>query len=396
LSAGRADTFHELRKKRNGSPSGIRLQLISNQPADPDVVQLLRDVASGRTVSGDAKDAGNRLLRSSGLEGDTFREFAASLDLSQTGSRFVIRENILRTISTWTEGDARALTDSLLRFMRQKMMPESKGEWIRRETILAELGFSDLRALFPCPPELASVRHIIKRKTSCEIVAEMTAGRKHLCVHGHAGSGKTTTLREIASQLPTGSLMVVFDCYGAGRYLDSDAYRHRPKDAFLQLSNDLASKLRVPLLLTRSDDVDYPHAFHDRLEKSAQAVSGLGQAALLIIAIDAADNSVTAGWSNKPDERHSERTWRPFESEGRRLWISVGELRNHLRKTKMDLIVSIKLMRQEGDGGYTEGGKEKRRSRKGKIFLLRANGDIEDSSGRIGAWQTHSSGTAAS
>ncbi len=298
-----ADTFNELRTKRNDSPAGIRLQLISNQPADPDVVQLFQDVVSGQNLSDQAKTAEDKLRKSSGLKDDTFREFAAAIDLSQTGSRFLIRENVLRTISTWTEGDARALTDSLLRFMRQKMMPESKGEWIRRETILAELGFSDVRALFPCPPELAAVRHVIRRKMSSELVGEMISGRKHVCVHGHAGCGKTTALREIESQLPAGSLMLVFDCYGAGRYLDSDAYRHRPKDAFLQLSNDLASKLRVPLLLTRNDGVDYPRVFHDRLEKAAQTVSGLGQAAVLIIAVDAADNSVTAAQKLVPQER---------------------------------------------------------------------------------------------
>ena len=298
-----ANAFNELRTKRNDSPAGIRLQLISNQPVDSDVVQLFQDVVSGRNLSGKAKTTSGKLRKSSGLNDDTFRAFVASLDLSQTGSRFLIRENLLRTISTWTEGDARALTDSLLRFMRQKMMPESKGEWIRRETILAELGFSDMRALFPCPPELAAVRHVIRRRMSSEIIGEMISGRKHVCVHGHAGCGKTTTLREIDSQLPAGSLMLVFDCYGAGRYLDSNAYRHRPKDAFLQLSNDLASKLRVPLLLTRSDGVDYPRVFHDRLEKAAQAVSGRGQAALLIIAVDAADNSVTAAQTLVPQER---------------------------------------------------------------------------------------------
>ncbi len=298
-----ANTFYELRTKRNDSPAGIRLQLISNQPADPDVVQLLQDLASGRTLSDQAKAAGDKLQESSGLQDDAFREFVASLDLSQTGSRFLIRENVLRTISTWTEGDSRALTDSLLRFIRQKMMPESKGEWIRRESILAELGFSDARALFPCPPELAPVRHIIRRKTSSEIVSEMISGRKHICVHGHAGCGKTTTLREIEGQLPPGSLFLVFDCYGGGRYLDSDAYRHLPKDAFRQLSNDLASRLHVPLLLTRSEGVDYPRAFHDRLAKAAQAVSGLGPGALLVIAVDAADNSVTAAERLVPQER---------------------------------------------------------------------------------------------
>jgi hypothetical protein len=100
------------------------------------------------------------------------------------------------------------------------------------------------------------------------------------------------------------------------------------------------------------------------------------------------------GWSTKADERRSDRRLRGFESEGKRLRVSAAELRNHLLQMKMDLIVSIKLMREEGDRGYSEDDGKKKRSRKGKIFLLRANGDIEDSSGRIGAWQTHSKGAA--
>jgi hypothetical protein len=100
------------------------------------------------------------------------------------------------------------------------------------------------------------------------------------------------------------------------------------------------------------------------------------------------------GWSSKPDDQQSDRRLRGFESEGRRLWVSVAALRNHLLETKMDLIVSIKLIREEGGRGYSEGDEKKKRSRKGKVLLLRANGDIEDVSGRIGAWQTPSSGAA--
>ena len=43
----------------------------------------------------------------------------------------------------------------------------------------------------------------------------MNSGERHICIHGQAGSGKTTTLREIERQLPEGSVMIVFDCYGA-------------------------------------------------------------------------------------------------------------------------------------------------------------------------------------
>ena len=59
----------------------------------------------------------------------------------------------------------------------------------------------------------------------------------------------------------------------------------------------------MPLLLTRSDGVDYPRVFHDRLKRAAETVAGFGQGALLLVAIDAADNSVTAAESLVPRER---------------------------------------------------------------------------------------------
>jgi hypothetical protein len=228
-----ANAFADLRKKRNDSSVGIHLQLVSNQPADPDVLQLLHDLASSKKVFGSRQSDANKLRTAAGLNDDEFRESAAALDLSKTGSRFALKENILRTISSWTEGNARSLTDSLLRFIRSRMMPETKGEWITRETVLAELGFSSVHALFPCPPELRPIKNLVKRKTSSDIVDAMVAGRKYTCLHGEGGTGKTTALQEIEAQLPPGSTMLIFDCYGAGRYLDSDSYRHRPKDAFL-------------------------------------------------------------------------------------------------------------------------------------------------------------------
>jgi hypothetical protein len=58
-----------------------------------------------------------------------------------------------------------------------------------------------------------------------------------------------------------------------------------------------------------------------------------------------------------------------------------------MRETGMDLIVSIRFEREEGDGGYHEYGEKKRSEKKTKIILLRQDGSIEDCAGRLGAWQ---------
>ena len=131
----------------------------------------------------------------------------------------------------------------------------------------------------------------------------MLSGEQRICLHGEGGCGKTTAVQEIEALLPSDSVMIIFDCYGNGRYLDADAYRHRPRDAFLQLANDLARRLRIPLLVNRSEALDYPRVFKKRLEKAAEVVASRGGNALLVIVVDAADNSVTAASTRSPAER---------------------------------------------------------------------------------------------
>ncbi len=296
--------FEGVRQKRGGSAEGIVVRLISNQPIDPGLVALFAAVAAGANPTNSALENVEKLKKATGLKRDDFKRFASAVQMSQEGSRFGLEENILRKIASWEEGDARSILNDLLAFMgRMMMMPESKGSFITQETLLLQLGFSERRALFPCLPPLSSVKNLIPRGTSSRVIEEMLIGHKYICMHGLAGCGKTTALEEIRKLLPAGSGMILFDCYGGGRYQDSDAYRHRPKDAFLQLSNEMAVGLRVPLLLTRKDHTDYARAFKSRLVAAAETVKASATRALLVIAVDAADNSVTAAQQMVPLER---------------------------------------------------------------------------------------------
>ena len=130
----------------------------------------------------------------------------------------------------------------------------------------------------------------------------LRAGVRCLCLHGRAGVGKTTALQEIEEALPAGSIMVKYDCYGGGGYLDPSALRHRPRDAFIQLTNDLAARLRLPLLLSRHDGSDYPRLFSNRLKHAAHALAARNPDALVVIAVDAADNAVVAAQERNPAE----------------------------------------------------------------------------------------------
>jgi hypothetical protein len=244
-----------------------------------------------------------KLQKASGLDASTFQSFCHALSMEGgSSSRFALQEQLIRSISSWIGDDARTQINNLLQFVRNRMMPEEAGRPINRESMLALFGLSELKALFPCPPNIKKIEHPIRREQSQKVCDALRNGQQYVCLHGEGGCGKTTLVQEIGPLLPRQSLMVVFDCYGAGTYLNSDSYRHRSKDAFLELSNDLAAQLAVPLVLTRSEIADYPRLFKDRLTRAGDAIHSADANALLVIVVDAADNAVIAAESCVPQE----------------------------------------------------------------------------------------------
>lgn len=280
----------------------IKARLVSNQPVDPAVLRAL----SATLAPGQNEDKANRdaLLAASALPDDVFRLFVNALDLSECGgeSRFAFEQGIIEKISTWMHQDSRQMVEHLLIFMQRAMLPESKSNVITKYTILSEFGLADPRALFPCPTALKLVQRPVPRVVCRELAQCILRSHQFICLHGEGGSGKTTAIQEMTTLLPEGSTVLTFDCYGGGRYLDPSEYRHRSPDAFLQLSNELAAKLRLPLLLNRSRSLDYPKAFRSRLEKAAEAVAVRGAEALLVVVVDAADNSITAAETRAPPD----------------------------------------------------------------------------------------------
>ena len=288
--------------------SSARAILISNQPVDPEVLSAVhRAAASSLTVpirkprAIAAPEA--RLAYATGLNAEEFRAFASALHFEAgAGSRFALEERVLRAITDWTDHDVQHVVTGLRQFVRQRMMPESAGETITRESVLLHFGVSEELALFPCRSEITLAVAPVERAPVREAVDMLRSGVRYLCLHGRAGVGKTTALQEIEAALPTGSVMVKYDCYGGGRYLDPGALRHRPRDAFIQLTNDLAARLRLPLLLSRHQGSDYPRLFANRLKHAAQALVAQRPDALIVIAVDAADNAVVAAQETHPVE----------------------------------------------------------------------------------------------
>lgn len=302
-----ARAWKALKDKRQDA-NAPEVVLVSNQDASAELRSAMARSASGLVVvparkpSAAASDEA-KLAYASGLNADDYRLFAASLTFETgAGSRFALEERVLKAIAEWTDNDVQRVVTGLRKFVRDRMRPEFAGELITRESLILHLGASDLGTLLPCPPKLVKIDRPINRQPIRDAATAVVDGEQYVCLHGGGGIGKTTALQELAATLPANSIMVTYDCYGGGRYLDPSAYRHRSVDAFLQLTNELASRLALPLLLGRHHGSDFPRLFANRLAHAAGALAAFDSQALVVIAIDAADNAVTAAAGRQPPE----------------------------------------------------------------------------------------------
>jgi hypothetical protein len=274
----------------------IVVKLASNQPLAPEVLDALTAAPSDAMRT--------KLQEASGLTLSEFTAFARALDFSDCGgqSRFAHEDQVIQTLSGLTDGDLRAEFAVLREFIRKRMRPEGSRETITAESVFGIFGHADKRIFYPCPTEIARVSELVPRAAAGTIQALFAQGTQKICLAGAGGEGKTTVLQDLAQRLPTGSELIVYDCYGGGTYLNSNGYRHRAEDAFLQLANDMAARLLLPPLFSETG-VDHPRRFARKLDATAAALASRHPDALLVIAVDAADNAVTAASQCVPPER---------------------------------------------------------------------------------------------
>lgn len=305
-----ANAYTRLLDERSSKPSDtLTVKLVTNQPIDAALIAAIEGARNNVPPAYEKawRKGGadlHRLVYASGLKPNAFVGFAKALDLQgNSGSRFASEDEMLRAIAKWSDVEFAEAASRLRAFVRARMLPEAAGEIIDRERVLIQFGVSDERALFPCPSAIRTASAPVPRVAVKNITNKMFEGKQYFCIHGMGGVGKTTVLQEISEGLPDGSVVVTFDCYGGGSYMDASALRHKAEDAFIQLSNELAVRLNIPLLLEPRNNRDYARAFRKRLDHAAETLRTTIPNALIVVAIDAADNSVTAAQERSPPDK---------------------------------------------------------------------------------------------
>lgn len=287
--------------------TSLKMRFISNQPVSSQLMTAFNFVNYEEEVETGAKERvasdAERLINASGLSRKEFQEFARLFDITECGihSRFKLQRDAISALCKIANERPQVLLDQLQMRIRELMLPESR-EIISTKDVLLWFGVSDKRALFPCPSRIESPKDYVPRTTANETIDALASGERIALIHGAGGCGKTTLLYQIRSLIPEASAYVQFDCFGGGAYLDSDDKRHLPDRAFLQMANELAAVARLPLFLPSTNAQLHVRQFLSRLRDTAEVIKKVNSNAWVVVAIDAADNSVTAAERAKPVE----------------------------------------------------------------------------------------------
>ncbi|MEI9924214.1 MAG: hypothetical protein WDN50_12430 [Bradyrhizobium sp.] len=298
-----ADAFIAARKVMLPTAS-LRVLLVSNQNVAVGVFEAIQAItqtpASG--IDLDLADDVQTIKSATGLDGQDLTAFLQCLDFSECGksTRSSIRGAITQYVGQVLGDNESGTVRELMTQIRELMMPGHSRTVIVRKMILSWFGVATETGLFPAPSDFKPLNQVIHRNPTAQLVAALEDGVKVVCLHGAAGCGKTTALRQLDSVLPSSSVLFLFDCYGGGRYLFSNDRRHLPEHAFTQIANELSLKIGIPFLLARGSNTPLMvRRFLDHLKLAAELFARAYPEALLVLGIDAADNSVTA--ATKPD-----------------------------------------------------------------------------------------------
>jgi hypothetical protein len=286
----------------------VRIHLVSNQPADPKLIdattaaarwireqdRAVRRADLSTVLTPEQAEVIDALATAVGtrLSSTAFCDFLTVLDLSALGERnraALAREVRAATLRMAPDRGADPAW-RLFNLVREQAMPGSRREGINAHDVLAALDVGDRSDLYPARPHFVDLPDPLPAPSAPTLAEAVTAHLGGIVVaRGAAGAGKTTALRQIDNHLPAGSAVVLYDCYGAGEYLNAGEERHTPQRFVMQVSNDLAQLCGTSLLL-------HPPALQEDLWRHFKkilraAVANLAPEAVLVVAVDAADNA---------------------------------------------------------------------------------------------------------
>lgn len=294
---GFAVRYTALRKKLPAEPLHEKLEFwfVTNRPISVDFIEAVEDAAAQRTPRHSADL--EKLKKFTSFDGAELALFCGMLRFEGRQDGYWTQRNILsQDISGYLPAlDVDAPT-RLKELVTRKALSESvTNPAITKMDVLRALQ-TDETELFPSPCLIEPIHDAVPRKQEGALVeAIVGAAGRPVIVHADAGVGKSIFSTRIGITLPTGSISILYDCFGNGQYRSATGYRHRHRTALVQIANELSAiGLCHPLIPTNADISAYVRAFMHRVTQSVSVLRARNAEAVLCLIVDAADNAQMA------------------------------------------------------------------------------------------------------
>lgn len=300
--SGFAERCKALKQARPDSPLDDWLQLyfVTNRPISKDVVETIEDAAKCQqlrhpTIFG-------YLETYCGLTGKQLSEFCALLQLEPEHAGFLEQRQLLaQGLRRYLPGPDSEAPLQLKELVTRKATTEfASNPQITKFDVLKAIGSTE-DDLFPARCLIEPPARVVEREQEAELAqAILDSVGRCLIVKADGGVGKSVLAMRLTSHLPSGSHAVVYDCFGNGAYRSPSGFRHRHKDALVQIANELAgARLCDPLIQSaNADSAAYTRAFLARLSQAVASLRARNSSSVLWIVIDAADNAEMAAQEN--------------------------------------------------------------------------------------------------
>ena len=210
----------------------VRYELVTNRPFHPNLIAAIDGIRRSLTLSEDIADQAKAVTDACGIGQSALRSFLDRLALSGDSSTVSdVRASVHRTIANWggsTDTLAKLRLSNLLRLCREKAgAPGQFNNLIGRVDVLAALEVGHEDDLFPTPAAFPAVGEIIDRPVVEQIAARIDEPGPPIVAHSPGGMGKTVVMQALARRLDNGAnAVVLFYCFGAGRWRDPADGRH--------------------------------------------------------------------------------------------------------------------------------------------------------------------------
>lgn len=291
-----------LKKERAGLSliGWLELYFVTNRPISRDVLETIEDAAKSHPPRHPEVFA--FLETYCGLKGADLAEVCGLLRLEPEQKGFLEQRQLLaQGLRRYLPGSDSEAPLQLKDLITRKATTEFTGTpQITKFDVLKSIGCSE-EDLFPARCLIEPPTRVVAREQEAELAQAIVecAGRC-LIVQADGGVGKSVLALRLPLHLPSGSHAVVYDCFGNGAYRSPSGFRHRHKDALVQIANELAgATLCDPLVPSgNADNAAYTRAFLARLAQAVQSLRARASDAVLWIVVDAADNAEMAAQEN--------------------------------------------------------------------------------------------------